>query len=334
MVYIWDMLTDDSIQSMGGKARAEVLSPAERTEIAQKAAVARWSVPKATHFGELDIVGLKIPCYVLEDGRRVLSQRGLQSSIGLSTGGGTHGAHRMARFIERLQRKGLRANDLMVRITDPVLFRPTHGGRHAYGYEAQVLPETCDFILECKDRGFLDANSKTVIACNALVRALAKVGIIALVDEATGFQFDRARDALARILEKFIAKELQPWTRAFPLEFYQEIFRLRNWPFDPATMKSPRVLGKYTNNIVYARLAPGVLDELRKKSPVVDGRRKHKFYRWLTGEIGHPRLLAHLEGVKIIMRESRTWEEFLKKMNRHYPIIETTELGFDVELGG
>src|SRR5438105_14270858 len=137
------MLADESIQSMGGKARADSLSAEQRIEIAKKAAEARWRVPKATHFGELDIVGIKIPSYVLEDGRRVLSQRGLQTSIGLSTGGGTHGAHRMARFMERLQLKGQNANDLMARINEPVLFMPTHGGRHAYGYEAEVLPEFC-----------------------------------------------------------------------------------------------------------------------------------------------------------------------------------------------
>jgi hypothetical protein len=87
-----------------------------------------------------------------------------------------------------------------------------------------------------------------------------------------------------------------------------------------------------TNNIVYARLVPGLLDELRAKSPVIDGRRKHKLDRWLTGDVGHPKLLAHLEGVKIIMRESETWEGFLQKLNKHYPIIEITELGFQVQV--
>jgi hypothetical protein len=54
----------------------------------------------------------------------------------------------------------------------------------------------------------------------------------------------------------------------------------------------------------------------------------------VTGEIGHPKLLAHFEGLKIIMRDSDTWDEFMKKLNRHYPIIGTTELGFDIELSG
>jgi hypothetical protein len=328
------MLTEDSIQSMGGAARAEALSPEQRVEIAKKAAEARWGVPKATHVGTLDLIGIMIPCYVLEDGRRVLSQRGLQTSIGLGTGGGTFGAHRMARIIERLNLKSNKHNQLLARINAPIIFKPLRGGQNAYGYEATILPDVCDYVLACRDEGLIGGarSSKMAAACDALVRALARVGIIALVDEATGYQYDRARNALAKILEKFIAKELQPWTRAFPIEFYEHIFRLRQWEFDPASMKSPRVLGKYTNNIVYARLAPGVLDELRRKEPVIDGRRKNKLYRWLTGEIGHPKLMAHLEGVKIIMRESNTWEEFLGKMDKHYPIMTTVELGFEIEL--
>ncbi len=216
--------------------------------------------------------------------------------------------------------------------TKPIQFRlPT--GQRAWGYRAEILPDVCDIYLKAREDGLLRKNQfKFARACEVLVRGLARVGIIALVDEATGYQYDRARDALAVILEKFIAKELQPWTRTFPLEFYQQIFRLKKWPFDPATMRSPRVLGKYTNNIVYARLAPFVLEELRRKNPVVDGRRKTKLFQWLTGEIGHPRLLAHIEGVKIIMRESDSWEAFLAKLNRHYPIMQTTELGFDVQV--
>ena len=266
----------------------------------------------------------------------MLSQRGLQTSIGLGTGGGTFGAHRMARFIERLPLKDQRASDLLARINSPVFFKPLRGGQNAYGYEATILPDVCDYILSCRDAGLLDSerSAKTVAACNGLIRALAKVGIIALVDEATGYQYDRARDALAKILEKFIAKELQPWTRTFPLEFYKEIFRLKHWKFDPETMQGPRVLGRYTNNIVYARLAPGVLEELRNKNPVVDGRRKRKHFQWLTGDIGHPKLLAHLEGVKIIMSESASWDEFLRKLNKYYPMHEKAELGFDVELAG
>lgn len=207
------------------------------------------------------------------------------------------------------------------------------GGNVAIGYRAEILPMVCHVYEDADRADAIRPNQQHVAdAARIISRSFSKLGIIALVDEATGYQYDRARDALAKILQKFIAKELQPWTRTFPLEFYQQIFRLKNWPFDPAKMQGPRVLGRYTNNIVYARLAPGVLEELREKNPKVDGRRKHKHFQWLTGEIGHPKLMAHLEGVKIIMRDSTTWEEFLTRLNRHYPRLITTELGFETEL--
>jgi hypothetical protein len=60
-----------------------------------------------------------------------------------------------------------------------------------------------------------------------LVRALASVGILALVDEATGYQYDRARHALEEILDKFISKELRKWAKTFPDEFYEQMFKLR-----------------------------------------------------------------------------------------------------------
>jgi P63C domain len=294
-------------------------------------------LPKATHEGDLTLGNTVIHCAVLEDGRRLLTQSDFMRALGRSrqAKGRAYyvGDVNLPAFLTAKNLKPFIDNDLYV-TSSQVEFRPLKGGL-AYGYPAELLPKVCDVFLKARDAGDKVLKpSQLHIAKQAdiLIRALAHIGIIALVDEATGHQYDRARDALARILEKFIAEELQPWTRSFPLEFYKHIFRLRNWPFDPGTMKSPRVLGKYTNNIVYARLAPGVLDELRKKSPAVDGRRKHKFYRWLTGDIGHPRLLAHLEGVKIIMRESQTWDEFLAKLDKHYPIIETTELGFDIEL--
>ncbi len=211
-------------------------------------------------------------------------------------------------------------------------YRTLHGGAKR-GYRALIVPLVCEVYLAARDAGAIANPRQLAIAkaCELIMRGLARVGIEALVDEATGYQYARERWALARILEKFIAQELQPWTKTFPLEFDQQIFRLRQWPFNPQTMQGPRVLAKYTNDIVYKRLAPGVLEELRNRNPLVEGRRKHKHFQWLTGDIGHPKLMAHLEGVKILMRESATWEEFQEKLDRHYPIIETSDLGFVIE---
>src|SRR5208282_4454024 len=63
-------------RAKGGHARAEALSAEERTETARRAARARWdeTVPTATHIGELTIDDLVLPCAVLPDGTRVISQ--------------------------------------------------------------------------------------------------------------------------------------------------------------------------------------------------------------------------------------------------------------------
>ena len=324
--------TAAEMQSMGGKARAESLSDERKSEIARKAAEARWSIPKASHYGVLTIGGAEIPCFVLEDGRRVISGRGLTSAIGMKGRG--QGVARIAghKLINLNENK-----DLVLAIENPIKFvgrSPKGLLAPSDGFEAIILQEVCEALLKARDGHLLttEQDKRYAQCADILIRSFAKVGIVALVDEATGFQRDRAKDALAVILEQFIAKELQPWTRTFPVEFYEHIFRLQGWPFDPKSVKRPSVIGHYTNNIVYKRLAPGVLDELRKKCPVIDGRRKQKLFRWLTGDVGHPKLRSHIDGVLALMRVSDSWPHFKQLVKKAYPMFEKTELGMEIEL--
>jgi P63C domain len=163
------------------------------------------------------------------------------------------------------------------------------------------------------------------------MRGLAHVGIIALVDEATGYQRDRAKDSLSRILEAFIAKELQPWLRTFPVDFYQEMFRLRGLEYPTAIVQKPRYFGILTNDIVYDRLAPGVLDELKKVNPKNEaGRRRNKHFQWLTNNVGYPKLREHLGAVVATMKLSVDWHDFKAKLDKNYPRIgKATQLSFD-----
>lgn len=140
-------------------------------------------------------------------------------------------------------------------------------------------------------------------ACGVLM--LRHNGIIALVDEATGYQYDRARDALEKILDKFISKELRKWAKTFPDEFFENMFRLRGWQYVPFSVKRPGVVGKYTNDLIYERLAPGVLEELKRLTPRDErGRTKHRFFQRLTENVGHPRLREHLAAVIALMKAS------------------------------
>ena len=92
------------------------------------------------------------------------------------------------------------------------------------------------------------------------------------------------------------------------------------------------MIGHYTNDIVYKRLAPGVLDELRVKKPAVDGRRKNKLFQWLTGDVGHPKLRSHIDEILPLMRVSDNWVQFKRLLKKAFPIVETTELGLEVEV--
>ncbi len=156
-----------------------------------------------------------------------------------------------------------------------------------------------------------------------VVRAFAKVGIIALIDEATGYQAERARKdktELQRILAAYISPELMPWAKRFPDEFYEQLFRLREWQYQPVSVRKPRVVGKITSQLVYEKLPPGVLEELRAKNPAdEDGRRKHKHHEFLTEDVGHPHLKDHLLQVIMLMRISPSWKTFERLFARAFP---------------
>jgi hypothetical protein len=157
-------------------------------------------------------------------------------------------------------------------------------------------------------------------AADVLMRALVHVGIVALVDEATRYQRDWGADALARILEAFIAKELRPWVRTFPDEFYEQLFRVRGLEFPDDTVKRPQYFGHLTNDVIYRRLAPGVLKELQATVPKTpSGRRRHAMFRRLTENIGHPRLREHLSAVITVMKLGDGYDDFIEKLDRTHP---------------
>ena len=150
------------------------------------------------------------------------------------------------------------------------------------------------------------------------MRGLARVGIVALVDEATGYQEVRDRLALQEILSKYISGALLEWTKTFPDLFYREIFRLKGWEWKAGKMS--QLVGRYTNDLVYERLAPGVLEELRLKNPVSDrGYRLHRHHQWLTRDIGHPALTNHIYRLLGMMEASDNWTNFKHKVDAKLP---------------
>lgn len=325
-------------RAKGGKARADSLTKEQRSEIAKRAATARWKDPvlKATHGSAdhpLKIGDLDIPCYVLEDGRRVLSLGGMVKALGMSIGGAGGGeGDRLVSFASGKSISPFISSDLASRMKTAIRFQAPTGGTVATGYEATILADLCDAVLEARKLGALRPQQEHIAhQCEVLVRGFARVGIIALIDEATGYQKDRAKDALATILEAFIAKELQAWVKTFPSDFYQELFRLRGLDYPTASVKRPQYFGLLTNDIVYKRLAPGVLEELKRVTPKNDGGRpKAKYFQSLTTNTGYPKLREHLGAVIAIMKLSDNYRDFIAKLDRLAPKYnETMPLALD-----
>jgi hypothetical protein len=310
-----------SIQSMGGAARAKALTEEERKEIASNAAASRWNIPKATHEGVIEIGKARIPCAVLENGTRVLTQGGFLRALGRARTAKGRAYYdsdvNMPVFLTAKNLKPFITNELQV-ASSQMIFKPLKGAR-AFGFPAELLPKVCEVFLKARDAGVITLGQKHIAEkADILIRGLARVGITALVDEATGFQEIRDRLALQKILEKYLTDEWAKWTKTFPNDFYRQLFRLKGLSYPPPLSgKKPSYVGHWTNDIIYKRLAPGVLKALKEKTPrLASGTRVRKFHQSLTRDYGHPALKELLTNVIFLMKGCTSWGDFKRKLDR------------------
>lgn len=158
---------------------------------------------------------------------------------------------------------------------------------------------------------------KIALISQVIVRSLAKLGIIALIDEATGAQYDREKDALQKILSAYISEDFLKWQSRFPRKYYQELFRLYRLKYDPISLKRPQFLGKFTNKYVYKMMPPGILEELQKRNPITKkGTRSRKHHQLLTEEIGVTHLERHVTKLVTVMELSDSPRDFDNKFQK------------------
>ena len=291
------------------------------------------NMQKAAYTGILKIGDLDLPCAVLDDGTRIFSHRGIMSALGRPRQGGRRiGGHaNLPEFVSARNLEYFIPNTLSVSLSSPIEYIPEHGGRSALGVKADLLGDICKVWRDALQEGALLPSQVHIgMRAQILLDGFIGVAISALVDEATGYQDVRSRHALEEILERYISKELLGWTKTFPDTFYREIFRLRGWPYNPSSVARTPYVGKLTNDVIYSRLAPGVLDELRRQTPKdAKGRRKNRLHQRLTEDVGHPRLREHLEATTALMRASNEWTGFTRLLQRAYPKIDVN-LEFDL----
>jgi hypothetical protein len=317
----------------GGEARAAKLSTEQRKAIAKKAAESRWGadLPRASHDGPLQIGDAVLVAAVLPNGKRLLSQATVLQAIGRSpnpkagTGAFTT-LDGVPSFLRAEVLKPFITEELMLSTT-PILFRLKNGLK-AVGYDALLLPMVCEVYLKFRDhlmeqitngdpgdrsraRGFQKQYKHIIQACDHLTRGLARRGIIALVDDATGYQDDKMRQDIDRIIKAYVAPSLAPWVRKFPHEFFREAYRLLGWDYKPGQTKHSPYMGKFINKYVFDALPPGVVDELKARLPKNEqGNRRAKLWQLLTVDTGIPHLDKQLTADLTLMQISESKQQF------------------------
>jgi hypothetical protein len=314
--------------SKGGEARAANLSKAQRSAIAKRAADSRWStdLPQASHDGQLQIGDAILMAANLPNGKRLLGQSTVLRAIGRSpnppAGKGVFATlDGLPSFLQAEVLKQFISDELMLSTT-PIFFRLKNGQR-TVGYDATLLPMVCEVYLKFRDyeheqtisgdasqkrqaRALLKKYKHIIEACDHLTRGLARRGIIALVDDATGYQADKARADIERlVIAAYVAPALQPWTQKFPHEFFRQVYRLLGWEYKEGQIKHPSYMGKFINKYVYEALPPGVLEELKRRLPKNEhGNRRAKLWQLLTIDTGSPHLDRQLTADITLMQVS------------------------------
>lgn len=275
--------------------------------------------PTATHFGNLTFGVAQVPCVVAQlDDRvyRIITNTGLFNAFG------------RARRTQKRQLPDvpsmLQAKNLLPFITDEIrsltklVVYQSHTGKFGAGFDAQLIPAICQVYLEAERFGaLLKSQIPFVEQARLITYALAKTGIAALIDEATGYQEEREKDELQRLLSAYIASDYAKWTSTFPRDFFRDIFRLHGWQYEPTKLTSPQCVGNFINQYIYKEMSPEVLEELRRINPVGNnGYRKRKHHQHLTQEIGRPHLQYQITKVLTVMKLSESKEEFVKNYAR------------------
>lgn len=273
-------------------------------------------VLKATHEGLLELGNTTLDVAVLNNGQRVITQAGVFQALDRPKRGNSR-VIGIPTFMDAKNLQPLISSDLSA-VINKIEYIGLNG-KTQLGFDANILPLVSDLYLKARETGVIKSQAQLDTAQKAeiLVRSLAKVGVTALVDEATGYQYDREKLELQKIFKAYISEELLKWQKMFPDDFYIEIFRLNGWNFDVQSIKKrPGVVGKWTNKLIYERLPDGVLQELKSKTPKSkNGNYSARFFQSLTPDIGHPELSAQIYKVLGIMRISENWNDFMNKFN-------------------
>jgi len=263
------------------------------------------STPVARWQGILPIGNEELPCYVLDDGRRVISRTGATSLLTERKGGGNLEGYIRVQSLRPYLPGTI--SERMITFIIPEIVNKT-----VRGLSAEDFLTICQAYVKARDDGALESPSQQAIAikANMFLSACAKTGLIALIDEATGYQYERVQDALRLKLKLFLEEEMREWEKTFPDELWQEFGRLTRW--QGSIQSRPKYWGKLVMELIYEYLDPDVAEWLKTHAPAP--RHGQNYHQWLSSQYGLKKLMQHIWMVIGISKTCFTMYELKEKL--------------------
>jgi hypothetical protein len=310
----------------GGLARAKRLSAEERKEIAKQAADVRWGkarkllpidgeepadgiieepsadkeivdramLPEARLKGVLRLLDLEIPCYILSDGQRVIGRTSTAEMLtGIKGSGNLESYLKTAAFRPFIDFEKIQSRMVSFRLPEVEGLET-----NVRGLSADELIGVCQGLVAALDAStrpdsttrLTSRQIEMALKASMFLSSCAKVGLDALIDEATGYQYERAADALQVKLKAYLEDEMRPWEKTFPDELWREFGRLTNWK--GTVTQRPKYWGKLVMELIYDYLDKDVADWLRNNAPKPRG--GQNYHQWLSDQYGLKKLIEHI----------------------------------------
>lgn len=262
--------------------------------------------PFAKWKGFIDLGDDPVDCYVLDTKQRVISLRAMVKAIANADSGD------LAKFIGVSALKPFINKDLV--LAELIEFSIPGTQFKGLGLTTEHFETICRGYVQALHKGapLTDRQREIAIQCAVLTSGLTRTGLDALIDEATGYQYERASDALQVKLKAFIADELRAWEKTFPDDLWEEFGRLTRWQ---GSLKSrPKWWGKLVIEMIYDTLDPDVAEYLKNNKPPSDTR----WHQQLTENIGVRKLVSRCYEVIGMAKTCKDIRELRSRVAEHY----------------
>lgn len=301
------------------------------------------SIQKVKYRWKLPIWDVILDCAVLDDGTRILSTTSVFSAFWRSRKGWE--IKKQKEFLEFLNEKypNHTLRDIPPFLSSKAILnllgeeginslQPIEyldNGKILKGYKCEILPEICSLYLDARRAGILDIQDNIVNQAEILLSSFAKVGISALIDEVTGYQYSRKHDALRILLSQYIAEWIQKWLKRFPDEFFIELDKLYG-NSKTSSRARPQYYWKFINTHIYEPMERWYLKaELDKYNITDEWKRKARFHQWLT-DLWANQLTMQIGRVLGIMEMSKNIDVFKRHISKQKGLMIQESL-FDID---